>query len=228
MSEELDNAMTNSTATEAKKDNKPMITLIIGSLGLLIAIAALVFVFTGAPCCKTTKTDTNSSGEIRIAWVNTDTILSQYDFVEDINDELAIYEKNLQDKYTSSVTAFQNEYNAYIKKASEYQLTLAQQKQKEEELGQKQIAIQQLEAELSQMAMNEKTLRNMEIHDTLVNFIARFNKDNNYTYILERAYGGGILWADTSLEITNEILKGLNEEYKAIKKEKEKAEPKEE
>jgi outer membrane protein len=158
--------------------------------------------------------------------VNTDTILSQYDFVKDVAAELEVYNKNLEDKYTSSAQALQNEYNAYIKKASEYQMTLEQQKKKEEELGQKQQALQQLEAELSQLAMNEKAARNMEVHDSIVNFIARYNKDKNYTYIFERSYGGGVLWADTTLEITNEVLKGLNEEYKAIKKEKEKAEPK--
>jgi outer membrane protein len=228
MSEEMDNTVTPSIAPEVKKDRKPLITLIIGSLALLIAIAALVFVFTGSPCCKTTKPTTANTGDIRIAWVNTDTILSQYDFVTDVTAELEVYNKNLEDKYTSSAQALQNEYNAYIKKASEYQMTLEQQKKKEEELGQKQQALQQLEAELSQLAMNEKAARNMEVHDSIVNFISRFNKDKNYTYILERSLGSGILWADTTLEITNEVLKGLNEEYKAIKKEKEKAEPKSE
>ena len=64
----------------------------------------------------------------------------------------------------------------------------------------------------------------MEVHDTIVSFISRFNKMKNYTFIFERSYGGTLLYADPSLEITDEILKGLNGEYEkfaAIRKKQE-------
>ncbi len=224
MSEEMETPVTANPVSE-KKDNKPLITMVIGVLALLLAATALIIIFTCNGSCKTNTSSNGSQGDVRIVWVNTDTIWGQYDFVDDVKAELAVYEKNLQDKYASSVTAFQNEYNAYIKKASAYQLSLDQQKKKEEELGQKQQALQQLDAELTQLLVDEKTARNMEVHDSIVNFIARMNKDKKYTLILERSYGGGILWADSSMEITSTVVKGLNEEYKAIKKEKAKAEP---
>jgi outer membrane protein len=209
-----------------KKDKKILIALAVGVLGLLIAVTALIFNIAGSPCNKPAGTTGTNNSDLRIAWINTDSIWTQYDFVDDVKAELAVYEKNLQDKYASEMTAFQNDYNAYIKKASAYQMTLDEQKKKEEQLAQKQQTLQELDAQLTQLLVDEKTARNMEVHDSIVNFIGRMNKDNKYTYIMERSYGGGILWADSTLEITNEVVKGLNEEYKAIKKEKEKAAPK--
>jgi outer membrane protein len=210
---------------EHKKDNQFLYAIILGSLGFILGLVALIYALTLSPSGNSGQT-AKASGNLTFAWINTDTIMSQYEFAKDLQKGLEEYEKNLQNKYTSELQAFQNEYNAYIKKASDYQMTLDQQKKKEEELGQKQQQIQQLEAELSQMLMNEKTARNMELHDTIVNYIARYNKNKNYTMIFERTYGGGLLWADSTMDVTPEVLKGLNEEYVAIKKEKEKTQPK--
>ena len=210
---------------EHKKDNQFLYAIILGSLGFILGLVALIYALTLSPSGNAGQT-AKVSGNISFAWINTDTIMSQYEFAKDLQKGLEEYEKNLQNKYTSELQAFQNEYNAYIKKASDYQMTLDQQKKKEEELGQKQQQIQQLEGELSQMLLNEKTARNMELHDTIVNFIARYNKSKNYTMIFERTYGGGLLWADSTMDVTPEVLKGLNEEYVAIKKEREKTQPK--
>jgi outer membrane protein len=210
---------------EHKKDNQFLYAIILGSLGFILGLVALIYVLTLSPSGNAGQ-PAKVNGNISFAWINTDTIMSQYEFAKDLQKGLEEYEKNLQNKYTSELQAFQNEYNAYIKKASDYQMTLEQQKKKEEELGQKQQQIQQLDAELSQMLMNEKTARNMELHDTIVNFIARYNKNKNYTMIFERTYGGGLLWADSTMDVTPEVLKGLNEEYVAIKKEREKTQPK--
>ena len=48
-----------------------------------------------------------------------------------------------------------------------------------------------------------------KIHD----YLKQYNKDKHYDYILGFQRGGGILYAQTELDITQEILKGMNEEY---------------
>lgn len=202
-----------------KQDNRVVTALSAAVIGILLALAALIIAFSGNKSAGSGPAGPANNGNLNIAWVNTDTIWEQYNFVSDVKAELATFETNLQDHYTASVTAFQNEYNAYIKKASAYQLSLDEQKKTEEKLAQKQQALQELDAQLSQQLLDEKTARNMEVHDSIVNFIARFNKDHKYAFILERSYGGGLLWADSTMEITNEIVKGLNKEYGDFKKE---------
>ncbi len=58
----------------------------------------------------------------------------------------------------------------------------------------------------------------MEVHDSIVSNITRYNRNKNYTFIFEKSYGGGLLFANTGLEITTEILKSLNEEYAELQK----------
>jgi outer membrane protein len=214
----------NNPLTGADPESRPaparknQLALSVSILSLLIALAALVVVFTTGKPDVGSDTQTASDGKITVAWVNTDSVWEQYDFVTDVKAELAAYEQNLMNQYTASVSAFQNEYNEYIKKASAYQLTLDEQKKTEEKLAKKQQSLQELDAQLSQKLIDEKTTRNMEVHDTIVKFVARFNQKHKYTYILERSYGGSILWADSVLEITSPVIKGLNEEYKKFKK----------
>ena len=221
MNEKTENPIVTPEIQDSKTRKKPNISLSVSILSLLIALVALVLLFTMGKPGSVNDVKSTPDGKLNIAWINTDTIWEQYGFVADVKTELATYEQNLQNQYASSAQAFQNEYNEYIKKASAYQLSLDEQKKTEEKLSKKQQSLQEMEAKLSQQLLDEKTARNMEVHDTIVNYIARFNKDKKYTFILERTYGGGLLWADSTLEITNVIIKGLNEEYVKIKKQKE-------
>jgi outer membrane protein len=216
--EEFENTEGLPVTEPVKPPRKFNIPLLLSALSLLIALTAVAFVFTRGKNGNSSDVQTAGSGKMNIAWINTDTIWEKYEFVADVKTDLAKYEKDLQDQYTSTVTAFQNEYNEYLKKGTSNQLTLDEQKKTEEKLSKKQQYITELDAQLTQKLVDEKTARNMEVHDTIVNFIARFNKDKKYTFVLENAYGGSLLWADKSLEITNAVLKGLNEEYEGIKK----------
>ncbi|HQI70144.1 MAG TPA: OmpH family outer membrane protein, partial [Bacteroidales bacterium] len=108
---------------------------------------------------------------------------------------------------------FEKEYNDYIKRATAGLLTLDQQKKKEEELSKEQMAIQELESNLAMQLQEEKLKRNMEVHDTIVNTIARYNKTKNFTFIFEKSYGGGLLFVNQALDITDDILSMLNKEY---------------
>jgi outer membrane protein len=221
MTEEFENIPEVSVPEPPKTKKKLNVPLLISMLSLLIAMAVLVLVFMHGKNGNNADINTISNGKMTFAWINTDTIWEKYEFVADVKTDLAKYEKDLQDQYAATVTSFQNEYNDYLKKGTSNQLTLDEQKKTEEQLGKKQQYISELDAQLTQKLVDEKTARNMEVHDTIVNFIARFNKDKKYTFILENAYGGSLLWADHSLEITNEVLKGLNQEYQSIKKSRE-------
>jgi len=148
--------------------------------------------------------------------------MEHYDFVLDVQVDLANYEKELQNQYVSSAKAFEKEYNDYIKRATANLLTLEQQKKTEEKLALKQQSIQELEAKLSVQLQEEKLKRNMEVHDTIVNNIARYNKNKNYTFIFEKSYGGGLLFVNEAFDITNDILTSLNKEYEVILEAKEK------
>jgi outer membrane protein len=221
MTEELENIQELQAPKPAKPEGKFSVSLLLSIFSLLIALAAIAIILTMGKNGNTKDVRPTPGGKITFAWINTDTIWEKYQFVTDVKADLAKYEKDLQDQYDATVAAFQKEYNDYLKKGTSNQLSLDEQKKTEEKLSLKQQSISELDAKLTQKLVDEKTAKNMEVHDTIVNFIARFNKDKKYTFVLENAYGGSLLWADRSLEITEEVLKGLNEEYKQFKQHRE-------
>ena len=55
---------------------------------------------------------------------------------------------------------------------------------------------------------------NAALHDSIDHFIAQYNKDKKYSLILTKQ-GDNILYGDKSLDITNEVVAGLNKAYKS-------------
>lgn len=204
--------------TKSKKSgtNKIFLTVNILTLIGLIVLYVLFFTETKQP----QNTATKAIDKITYAFVNSDTILAQYDFVLDAEVDLAKYEKILQNQYTTALSSFQKEYDDYIKRASAGLLTLDQQKKTEEKLSAKQQSLSEMEQKLALQLQAEKLKRNMEVHDTIVSHIMRYNKSRDYTFIFEKSYGGGLLYANPQLDITSDILKGLNEEYETYIKSK--------
>ncbi len=222
MNEELKNDIIDETISNEKKEEccKPKRCNIFRILNLL-ALAGVIALFVLFFLPKKNKIDNappKSIGNVTFAFVNTDSIMVHYDFVLDVQVDLANYEKSLQNQYSSTVSAFQKEYDDYIKRATAGLLTLDQQKKTEETLGKKQQSIGELESKLAQQLQEEKLKRNMEVHDSIVSNISRYNKTKNYTFIFEKSYGGGLLYANTGLEITSDIIQSLNEEYAELQK----------
>lgn len=200
-------------------NKKNLVFLIINVLTFIGVIVLFILFFMS----KKNEVDTTQKtiDKVTFAFVNTDTVWAQYDFVLDVQVDLANLEKNYQNQYASAVSNFQKEYNEYLKKGTAGLLSLDEQKKTEEKLTKKQQSITEMETQLSQQLLEEKTKRNQEVHDTIVNHIGRYNRAKNYTFIFEKSFGGGLLFANQALDITKDILTGLNQEYEKKAKEKE-------
>jgi outer membrane protein len=53
-----------------------------------------------------------------------------------------------------------------------------------------------------------------EFYGNIFEYIKSYNKENGYEFVLGYSKGGGILFADASLDVTKKIVEGLNKEYK--------------
>ena len=60
---------------------------------------------------------------------------------------------------------------------------------------------------------DEQSKTNEDLYSKLTAFMKEYNKDKNYSFILGFQRGGGILFANDSLNITKEIVHGLNQAY---------------
>jgi outer membrane protein len=62
---------------------------------------------------------------------------------------------------------------------------------------------------------------NRSVIENIMSYLKDYSKDKNIQFILSYGFGGNLLYYDPSLDITDEILAGLNEKYlkeKSMKK----------
>lgn len=153
-----------------------------------------------------------------IAMVNSDTILSQYDYALFLRDELTSqtlkYEGLLRQKETklrADMEKFQREANSL----TQFEAQIQQKK-----LYEAQEKFQLKQEEYTRKLMEQEQRYNRDIDQAINEFLSRYCKDKPYEMVISNADLGIIRWADESLDITNEVLKGLNEEYSAAQEEK--------
>jgi outer membrane protein len=163
----------------------------------------------------------NTSGETKIAFVNTDTLLAKYDFAKttrkDLDTKGRLIEsdlRNRQGNLQNAVISFQNSAATMTQqKIEETRQSLAM---KEQELRQYQQS-QELEFAKEEQKLMEK------LRDNLNEFVKKYAEANGYTYVLAYSKanpGVGLMYGVPTSDITEEVLKGLNEEYKEGQKKK--------
>ncbi len=186
---------------------------------LLIAVIVLYVLFFKGNKKETAVESTqaempvDNSGLSAIAFVELDTILSNYQMYIDL-------QQDLLDKQKKSETELNSKSQSWQKKATEYQnnlqkglITRAQAAQVEAQLSQDQQALLQLRDQMSMDLAEEKQVTDRKVMYSILEYLEEFNSDNRYKYILSKSFGGPVFFADSTFEITQQVLDGLNAKY---------------
>lgn len=194
------------------------VSLIINAV-LILAVAALyVLHFTGKP--KTTEekdepavigsTIPVSSG---IAYINFDTLLLNYDMYHDLRSKLVDKQQSSEAELASESQQFEKEAADFQDKIQKGLVTRSRAQELEQQLLAEQQRLSQLRDDLSLELMEEEQVMNRQLLYNIIEFIEEFNKKYNYQFVLSNTLGGALLYANDSLDITDEVLKGLNDKY---------------
>lgn len=190
---------------------------VLSLIGVIVVIT--LFIFKGNNINNdTSSTPIIQNGELRIAYVDTDSIMLQYEYAKDLEQGLKSYQKQLESSYESQLRKLQTDFENYQKTGDK--LTLTEQRRKEEDLMKRQQEL----PEVQQRMMSQLQERQVEDNKKLLNSVYAFIKDYNsknkkFNIILSKSYvSSSVLYADQGLDITKEIIKGLNQEYKDLKK----------
>lgn len=191
--------------------------IIVASI-LALAIAGLyILFFTGTGNNGESgiiATDIAPVEDNQIFYVQIDTVLANYDMAIDMADEL---EKNVQ----SSDAEFSSQQNAYEKEVTDYQdrynrglLTRSEASNIEQELYTKQQELLALQQSLSEELSEQQAVMNRQLIDAIMQYLDKHSQEYNYRYVLGTSFGGNILYAHESQDITQSVIEGLNEEYR--------------
>lgn len=153
-----------------------------------------------------------------IFYVQIDTVLNHFDMATDLTDELqkklSASEAEFQDKQKS----YQNDVNDYQYKAQRGLITRSEAQTIEQQLYAKQQNLVQLQQQLSQDLNEKQTVMNRQVINAIMEYLKKNSSQLDYKYVLGTSFGGNILYANDSLDITRNIISGLNAEYQQNKK----------
>ncbi|NPD55406.1 MULTISPECIES: OmpH family outer membrane protein [unclassified Prevotella] len=166
------------------------------------------------------KTSTSVTGEMKIAYVEVDSLMSQYKFCKDFTAILQKKSNNARNtlnqkgqKLQAAAANFQQKLNnnGFTSREQAASVQAALQRQQED--------LQELQNRLGSELDSETAKYNAALRDSLQNFLKVYNKTKKYDLILSKA-GDNILLADKKLDITADVINGLNKRYKPAKTDK--------
>jgi len=193
---------------------------------LLIAVAVLYFLHFKQPAVQTTgatvvdmKKDTlpTVTTAAEIAYVNTDTLMTKYEYYKTTMDNLKARQQKLEQEINGRTRAFQNEIAAYQRKSSS--MTVEQIQAAEQNLKMKEAELRQYSEKLANDLAKEQQDKTDELLQKISDYLKKYTQNKPYKYVLAYTKGATpILYAQDNLNITQEVLDGLNADYKATKK----------
>lgn len=168
------------------------------------------------------KTRDSSGKEIvvsgaRIAYVDIDTLEANYDYFKRKKSEFETRQKNIDAELERMANALQNEYVSLQKKAQNGELSQSEGEAAQQRLMQKQNELENKRQSLGSKYLKDQEDFNKEIHDNLHEYIKEYNEEAGYDYILSYSKDGSILYANDALDITQEVVKGMNSSGVKIK-----------
>lgn len=192
------------------------------TLGVAISVAAISCNQEGKSTGATTSKDstlanTSSTKVEKIVYINSDSLSQKYEYFKDIRSKLEAKVKKAQTDLQAKSQAFQREVAEYQQKAPN--LSAAERQATEEKLARKQDELSRLDQNASASIQQDESAEFNNVYNKITEFLKKHASDNGYTLVLTYSKSNPtVLYADSKLEITNEVVKQLNEEYKKEKK----------
>lgn len=185
---------------------------------LLVAVVVLyVLHFSGgAESKESAESSVATPSDLSIAYVNSDSLLKNYDFFKEL-------EKQLIDKRDKLNVEYQNRAEGLQKEIANFQstagnMTISQARAVEEDLRKKQQNLMMYQEQLGQQLMQEEGKMNAELYDKVSEYLHDYGLTKDLQIVLTYTKGSGVLYANEGLDITDQILNGLNEAYDAEQK----------
>lgn len=188
----------------------------------MMAVAAVASVVMTSCDKSTPKMDEKGAEqqapvELKIAFVEVDSIMTQYTFCKDYTQILQKKGQNIQNTLAAKQRSLEQAAANFQQKLQQNAYTREQAEGIQASLQKQAADLDVLNQRLSNEFQTETDKYNNALRDSIQNFLARYNKDKKYSLILSKA-GDNLLYADKAFDITAEVIAGLNKAYKPAKK----------
>jgi len=166
---------------------------------------------------NTTAVKSTSATKSEIVFINQDSLMAKYDYAKDMKKRLEDKGKAAQNDVGGRKQAFQREVAEYQKGANT--LSADQRSGTEQRLQREGQDLQTYEQNTSAQLQNEQASETQKLYDKVYQFTKQYAKEKGYKMVLTFQTGNtGLLYADTSVDVTTDVIKRLNDAYAKDKK----------
>jgi outer membrane protein len=190
---------------------------------LLIAVIVLYILFftnknINGPSAKANNNESALKGtDGGIVYVNIDTVLNKYGMYIDIQKELQDKLKASEDQLNKKQEAYKKAYDDFQYKASRQLVTRTEAEGIQQGLAQQEQELYQLQNELRSKLAEDEQVAQRKVLNSIMVYLEGLESNKNHQFVLGTTFGGNILYANKNLNVSDDIIEGLNKQYSLSK-----------
>ncbi len=198
------------------------------AISIISLIAALVFgiLFLNENQKSETPAEVTATETVAtagaIVYIDLDRILMDYDMANDLRSVVETKAQNIQAEVTRRGKKLENEVKSFQEKMNKGLMTRSVAEVQQQKLMQQEQEFNNYAAQKQQEIQEEQVVMMNQLGDAIKTFLDKYNAEKQYAMILTNTGGAPVITADASLDITEDVLAGLNDEYIKTKNEKSK------
>ena len=153
-----------------------------------------------------------STGGLKIVYVNIDTLQSQYEFAKRVRKDLKQKETEVRADLSSRGQNFQNQVASFQRTAGT--MTLNNVEKTKKSLAARQQELEAYGRVRQRELLSESDKMSQKLRENINDFLTRYAEKNGIDLILTKSMvSNSVLYGKANMDVTTEILKGLNKEY---------------
>ena len=190
-----------------------------------LSALAIMVAFTqcdGNKAANTTSDNSTPAGsvsDLKIAYVEIDSLLNNYNLCKDLNEAMIKKQENVEVTLKEKMKSLDNEMRDFERKYQNHVFTPERAQQEQNRLIKKRQDLEALHQRLMGELQQESDKNNIQLRDSINAYLKEYNKTKGYNLIINNAGFNNLLYADSALNITQEVIDGLNKRYTPAKAE---------
>ena len=189
---------------------------------ILNGLMALAFGVMFAQCAGNNNASTTSapvagatgSSNMKIAFVEIDSLLTKYNFWNDLSEQMLKKEENIRTTLNEKGKKLEAEAREFDRKIQNNGYASRERAEQEQaRLMKLQQELQELQQKLTSELAAENQKNSLELRDSINSFLKVYNQTKGYDLIISNTAFDNLLYGNPAYNITNEIVEGLNARY---------------
>lgn len=198
-------------------------SLILSVISLVAVVVFGVLTLTGKNTTNAEVTEgesTEAAAKGDIVYIDLDRILMDYDMANDLRSVVETKVQNIQAEITRKGKKLENDVKSFQEKLDKGLMTRSVAEVQSQKLQEQELEFNNYAAQKQQEIQEEQLVMMNQLGDAIQTYLESYNKEKQYAMIMTNSGGAPVITADPSLDITDDVLAGLNEQYIKTKNEK--------